>query len=143
MKDIKKSDITKRFPELAKAIKSEFITIENNNVTINIDEAKMANIFDNFLSKLRGPNSTAPNYVKNALANKSWNSLKTQLNEYKSKKTENKVEDLVYQGDYINILNDIEVEKINEENINNEDNNIEENNAAENTIEENNNEDKE
>jgi hypothetical protein len=90
MKDIKKSDITKRFPELAKAIKSEFITIENNNVTINIDEAKMANIFDNFLSKLRGPNSTAPNYVKNALANKSWNSLKTQLNEYKSKNNKTK-----------------------------------------------------
>ena len=90
MKDIKKSDITKRFPELTKAIKSEFITIENNNVTINIDEAKMANIFDNFLSKLRGPNSTAPNYVKNALANKSWNSLKTQLNEYKSKNNKTK-----------------------------------------------------
>lgn len=68
---------------------------------------------------------------------------KKELNEYKSKQTENKVEDLVYQGDYINILNDIEAKEINEENINNEDNNIEENNAVENTIEENNNEDKE
>ena len=90
MKDIKKSDITKRFPELAKTIKSEFIAIENNNIAINIDEAKMANIFDDFLSKLRGPNSTAPNYVKNALANKNWNSLTSQLNEYKSKNNKTK-----------------------------------------------------
>jgi hypothetical protein len=68
MKDIKKTDITKQFPELAKIIKSEFIVSDNGNKIINIDETKMGNIFDNFLKKLCTPQSTVPNYVKRAIS---------------------------------------------------------------------------
>lgn len=90
MKDIKKTDITKRFPELKKTIKSEFITIKNNEATINIDESKISNIFNDFLKKLGWPSSTVPNYVKKAISWKSRSSIKAELKEYKNKNNKTK-----------------------------------------------------
>ena len=90
MKDIKKNDITKRFPELTKIIKSEFIVSESGNTVINIDEAKMWKVFDDFLKKLCTPQSTVPNYVKRAISWKSWDSLKSELKEHKNKRNQKK-----------------------------------------------------
>jgi nicotinic acid mononucleotide adenylyltransferase len=50
----------------------------------------MGNIFDNFLKKLCTPQSTVPNYVKRAISWKNWNSLKSQLQEYKNKRNQTK-----------------------------------------------------
>lgn len=84
IKDIKKNDIAMRFPELTKTIKSEFITIDNN-VKINIDEWKIAKIFDDFIWKLSWSRSTLPKSVKRIIKNLSRSSLKTKLNELKSR----------------------------------------------------------
>lgn len=105
MKDIQKNDITKRFPELTQIIKTEFITANNNNTTINIDEAKMANIFDNFLKKLCTPQSTVPNYVKHAISSKNRSSLKSQLKEYKNKRNQRKYNNM--RENFMVIFNNI------------------------------------
>lgn len=64
-----------------------------------------------------------------------YESYKNDLNQYRYKQKELTVDDLVYQKDYINILNDTEVETIKEENTNIEENNNEDNNNEDNSNE--------